>query len=400
MKIARVLQKTLLTAAALAVPALLGAGAALAQSAKDGWRPYESESGSFTVLMPPQQEEKSTTMRISDKVVLYTTELSAVIDSRPFKNVIKRYIVKSDQTFGAPLAENEIQDILEREVETYSAYYKSMGGELRDQKAGTILGFPGREILISFNDPEFGPQGLRALFLMSNVTKAQQVVIGPEETMHAYRTRDFFDSLRLNEGYTRIEGTVSEDWVQHASPMQIFTVALPPVVSPFVPAEPTAQQDGKSEIVSHSIYDPVWNQHIFYNVYGYQFDKSLTYTDVQQVMTRNHIARYGIDMRKVKFVKGQLGESAVLETDIVVPPLEQIPYGNYVQMRAIFLGNYMAIQEILSSYTIGRGELANSLMKTIDFHPQRARDAALATAPAEAAPAATETPPAEAPSAQ
>lgn len=364
-------KKLFLFCAAMAIPALL-AGAAMGQTKRDGWNWHESESGAFGVLVPEGQKETLTRFRISDKHVLSNSELIALDDQRPYRDIVKSYIVKADQTIGAPFSEKELEKLIEREVATYISHYKTMNGEVLEQKDLIVGGRPAKELFIAFDDPEHGRQGLRAAFMFSDLTKFQQIYIGPEDSLFIYRNKDFFDSIQIRGGYTVEEGEFAKDWNLHVSPFEIFTVLLPPVSPPYVYAEPASHANERNDVISFAFYDPVRLQQAYFNTYGYRFDKNLTSSDMQQVLMRNHAFQYGINLSNFVFSQGQFGEFPLLETAFYVPPQAHLQNADYVRLRAVFSGNVAVVQELIATQPLAAGPFAEKLLSAVDFHPDRA----------------------------
>lgn len=379
----------------LLVLVTLAPGVALADF---GWRMYLSQTGAFSVMFPDENQENVVAFRLGPKRIAYSGEMSAVQDSRPYKNMIKRYFMRVDQALGAPLSEAEINAYLNRDIESYIAYYKTMRGVLQDREDGTFHHYPGSEIFITFEDPELGPQAVRAVFMATDVSKLQQVIVGPEDAMYALKTNDFFEKVVLNRGYDVQEGEFGEGWQMVTSPLEIFSAMLPPVTPPFVPNEYIVQQkdDGKSELVSVEFFDPVRAQRVFYNIFGYRKDEEMTYSGVQDILARDHVHRYGGNPANVEFTKAMIDGIPVLETTAAIRPPADLPYATHIRLKAFFYGSYLVVQEFISSPQIITGDFTNEVLNMLQFHPDKALAKAGGTvaapapapAPAEAVPAA------------
>ena len=339
----------------------------------EGWTTYKSDTGAFTTLFPSDKKISRAFVRLEDANAAFSEEMSAVLDQRPYRNTVKRYVLKLDQTIGPALTKEEIEVLLDNEVETYKQYYAPMGGVLNDLKKGNFAGYPGREIYISYNDPEFGPQGIRAVFALTDVSKVAQIIMGSDDTIYAYKTKDYFASLGLWRGLSKVaDGKFATGWKPYTVPSQIFTVDLPPVNPPFVLSDPKLAVKGRSEIITDIFSDPVRQQKIFYTVTSHKFTAPLTFKDAEQVILSEHLNKYKISMRGLQFARNPDGKVPVITLESAIVPPNDRPYANYVRLRAYFYGPYMIVQEMVGSATLVRSEFINYTMAQIEFHPQKA----------------------------
>jgi len=342
---------------------------ALAQS---GWIVYKSETGIFDVRIPDEFETKVNPFRIDESRILQNAEIASVIDQRPFRNSIKSYIVKIDQTLGPSFTDADIHELIDDEIKTYSRHYSKLGGIIKKKKKGMFRNVPGVEIYITFEDPDLGTQGMRTRTIFLGVTRLRQTITGPDHIMYSYKSKDFFDSLIMYPGIATSKGAFGKDWEFHTSPLGIFTVALPPVNEPYVPKEPIIKSSKKSEVIKHIIHDPVLDYNIFYNVYGYKFDRNLTYADVRQVLVKRHISKYGVDPSTLKFDRIIVDKIPTMQTDMTVYPPRKVPYLNYVRLKVFFKNNYMMVQEVMSSKALAKSGFTDNIMKLAAFHPESA----------------------------
>lgn len=224
------------------------------------WDKYRDEDGLFHVLIPENYKIKEKTLRVSENQVVISKELTANVDQSSFKkNAVKQYIIKYDQTFSHLIDDKQVPQLINIEVGKYTDYYTAYGGVLREKKMGNFAGYPGAEIIISFRDQERGLQGIRARIMFSSTTKIEQIVIGPEDSMFSHRTKDFFGSLRLNDGRTALEGDFLKEWETETSPFQLSSILVPPVADPYVPSKVKVVNTDRVERMSIKFLDPVFN---------------------------------------------------------------------------------------------------------------------------------------------
>lgn len=241
--------------------------------ASDAWIDFKSASGIYEARLPEDYKITSSKFLIDDKLAVGSEEASALVDQRPYKNAMKSYIVKYEQTFGPALTEKDVGVLLNQEVENYINYYKKFDGVIRDQNLNGYRGHWGGELYMSYKDPTFGVQSIRARIVFSDNTKLQQIVVGPDELMASYQTRDFFDSLRFEPGVSVVKDTFVDTWKPVESPMGIFSVLLPAEKQPpYYALDPVMKVAGNNEIVSLSFRDPVRGENVFFNIYSYNYD--------------------------------------------------------------------------------------------------------------------------------
>ncbi len=362
----------LLALTALAIPSI-------ALCASDTWVHMTSDTQVYETRIPESYNTTTSSFMFSNNRVAHSEETVAIIDQRPYKNVLKNYIVKFDQTLGSPIGSNEIQSLLERDYKTYTDYYEQMEGIIREKKDVNVADSLGGEIMISYRDPDFGIQSIRARVLYNGSTRLQQIVVGPESIMNSFQTRDFFNSLKIYSVIGRVEETIPQGWSKMESPTGMFVLLYPgKKTPPFYTEDPVSKWDAKSETVSLSFLDPVRSQKIFYNVYGYQLGSDLNFSSVQEVLNKRHTAKLrGNAGGGVGFSKGitqganQKGKMPYLEALFPIKPMAAYPYVKMARIRAFFSGKNMVVEEILASNLMVDTMFADTLLGAVKFTPDK-----------------------------
>jgi hypothetical protein len=147
-------------------------------------------------------------------------------------------------------------------------------------------------------------------------------------------------------------------------------------------------------------HDPVRNEKIFFNVYGYQFDSELNFDGVQEVLNKRHILKQRGTAKGVKFAKGitegdENGENKFpfVETTYAIQPMKDYPYIKAVKLRVFFVGKTMLVQETMTSNTLFNSTLIENFMRNVIFNPNNMHEAAQPATPSAAPDAPVDTTP-------
>ena len=346
-------------------------GSAQAQT----WDSYSGENELFHVRMPTNLVEDNRELRLDHRIVAQAGQTTSTFDQRPFKNAVKNYIVKYEQTLGPPLTDDDITELLADELENYALHFSKMNGILKDRKHVIYQqGVPGGEIHISYDDPTIGEQSsIRSRIFFTDTGKFQHIVSGPEDMMNSFQTDKFFDSLILSNGYKRSTGSLRNSFAEHKSPLGIFTAYLPEPVAPYVPEAVNIRNSDGVERMSIRFYDPIFKDTIFYNIYGYVLDQALTYLNVENILKQKHVLRHRLSADNISFEKLTNKDVPVLETHYRISSPEGYPLIDRVKLRAMFYGNKVVVHEIMSSKRLAETQLMDSIVKSVVFHPQLER---------------------------
>ncbi len=379
----------------------LFAAPAAANWEKD-WTVFKSPTGVYEARFPEGFKSAHTKFLVDDKRAVHVEETTATLDQRPFRNTVKSYIVKFDQTLGPPLNANNVGQLLHEEFQNYISYYSTMDGVVVRQNTEGYLGHWGGEIQLTYKDPEFGEQSLRARILYSPDTRLQQIVIGTKDLMDSYLTRDFMESLRFTPGISIVKGMVREQWLTMESPTGMFTMLYPgQEAPPYFTAPPNATWDAKTETVAAVYHDPVRNENVYFKVYGYQFDNDLDFPAVQEILTKRHINRFRSQTKGIRFNKGissgkekkGMLKFPFMETTFPIKRLKEHPYIKTVRLRAFFFEKKMIVMETMTSDSLFASSLVSNLTSFVNFQPDKMHAATKPVTPVSPVPAPIDTTP-------
>ncbi len=358
------------------------------------WVQYDADSGIFSSKAPEEYETKVGEFLVDDNRSISSEEMSALIDQRPFKNVIKGYIVRADQTIGGGMNTKQIDLLLQRELDLYEDFYLAHGGTIRSRHSDGVLSYPGGELVIAYDDPEFGTQIVKVRVLFSTSTRLEQILIAPLESINSMMNRDFFDSLTFADGLKVTEQTLKMVWDQKESPLGIFTVNMPPITDPYFPFPPKIQNSKDAEIISMLFRDPVRNESMYYNIYGYKFDRFINEVDIQNVMMKNHVLKYKADPNHIRIkITDQRPNPNVptrfkrktIDALFNIPAVPDFPFLQSVKLQATSEGKFLIVQEIVSSQPLVLSPFTDTLFKNLTFHPDDYHEPIAGAAPDPAA---------------
>ncbi len=331
---------------------------------------YTSPTGLYEVLLPENYKLEQKPFRVGPKRVVYETELTAIQDQRPYKNAIKQHILKTQQTLGSALSEEEKEKFIIQYLNSYVEFYSDKGGEVVERKNL----FPNTsqatgEVLISYKDENLGPQHIQARVLFSDVTKMEQILIGSPEIIESTRSKEFFNSLIFNSGVTMHDNDVRADWVKRQSPLGIFSSYFPEQNDTYAPKEPKFYHSEKSEALTAEYFDPIWRHTLKYTIYGYDLPRNLTYSDAKEVLHRRHIKNFKALSDKMKVDEYSIGKNKALHTEFQISSKPEVGYQDYVELRAQFAGNYMIVHEIVGSKNMVESAFIKNITQQVIFHP-------------------------------
>jgi hypothetical protein len=339
--------------------------------ADEAWVQYQSESGVFSTRVPAEHQAKVSSMAVANKRAICSEEITAVLDQRPYRNILKSYIVKVDQTLGPGLTSSAIDTLIQRELDLYDDFYTAQGGKIKTKEPQTILGFPGGVLQMTYVDPKLGEQHVRMRVLFSGSTRLEQIVTGPEETLNSYKTRDFFKSLTFSDGLSITKHLLDTTWPPKDSALGLFTINVPPVTDPFFPQAPIEKHSKNVESMTFVFKDPVRNESLYYNVYGYRFSRDLILQNAETVLKKNHVLKYKVDPEKIRFkITKDENKRQIIQTAFNITPPPDFPFLQTVNLRGVVVGQSMLVQEVVSSQDLALSPFAETLIQVVKFHPE------------------------------
>lgn len=335
------------------------------------WVEVVPSSGVFIADMPSVVKVKEQKVRISPSLVVYKEEAVATLDQRPLKNAVKNYIVRFEQTLGPALTPQQKENLIFQELQNYIEFYKDKNVALKEEKDLDDRGYF-KEFFLTYEDPSLGLQGLRARVNVSDETVLQQVFIGPEPIMYGHLAQKFFNSLNLTPGFSINRQPIEDAWPEATSPLEIFSYRMPPLAAPYIPQEPVVSHTDNSESVKFVAIDPVRKERIFYNLYGYDAGRNLTFSEVENILMGRHVSNHRRSLQGVDFRRIHGGTWPAIEVVYKLPRHKKFPFLEQAKLRAVFMRNYVFVQEILASDVMMNSVFLNTLKEQIEFHPKRA----------------------------
>lgn len=381
------------------------AGLAIAPSlaSAQDWRNYREKFNLFSLSFPgPYDVANESYVYVNDRSRLCAAEVVATLDLRPYEPLNKYYILKMAQTLGKALTEAQQKDLLDREIKAYTKHYTAMDGTVVQTNFDSPQGDdPGGYVAIEFEDPKQGPQMVKARFVLTSHSLFQHIVISTRQDLLAPVTKDFLNSLIVENGLCRAGKNAKSDWKPIAPPLEIFTASLPPPAKPYLQKEPEISSQDKSDRISATFYDPLWRQNLFVNVYGYEMDREIGRTEAEAFLHERFTGKYPV-LAESTFTSSISGLSyPAFEVTFSIKPPDESPYMDTVRVRIGYARNYIMAYELRGSKNLTGGPLADALLeearltsgKALQKRQEKSRQSPAAAPAPQAQPPQTETPP-------
>lgn len=341
----------------------------------EDWKTYTSKSSIFDVRIPVNAEETVTEFNLTRNSIAQTGTLVSTYDQRPYKDVVKTYMVKFEQTFGQTLTDEDISTLIREELAKYASHYSKLEGVQKDRKDLIFQGgIPGGEIYVEYKDPDLGEQSLRARFYFIRTGKITQLVSGPAEIMNSFQTRKYFESLSMAEGYARTskKSDILTEWQFMDSPLGLFSAYLPSPVEPYLKKKAVFANSDTVERLSIEFYDPVWGDTLFYNIYGYKIPEKFTDLLMENLMRKKHILRHRFTAKKVVMKHFENNSIPGITAEYGIDPSDEHPHNNWVKLRAQYIGKYAIVHELIGTPRHVRSDFADYLISAVNFRPATA----------------------------
>jgi hypothetical protein len=342
----------------------------------DGWEEYVSSTGIYEAQVPEEHKVSQSFLLVGKNRAIVREENQSIFDYRHLNNTQKTYIIKVDQSLGPSLNEREREALLDAEMAAYESHYRSLGGVVlnRETKPSTErhTGF----LTIQYDDPTFGEQFLQAKIIFSDITKLEQIAIANEKVIESVRTEEFFNRLELEGGQTGVDEDIATHWQETRSPLGIFTTYIPYDTKPFHTKKPIIDSTSHSEVIRTVYEDPVRGQSLFYNIYSYRVGGTLDFDTAEKVLLSRHISKQRKRYADVRFGKDIVDDVPTINTRYNINAPRGYPYVDTVQLRAVFAGGVITVQEIIGPGILVNSDFANYLMTTMIFHPAESSQSA------------------------
>lgn len=332
---------------------------------------YHSPSGTFELQFPEDRTVKSTSLRLSPTTVAHSETLISKNDNELIKNAGSTYLFKMNHTIGPGFTPKQVDHLLKQAVENLTYFYQKKDAVILDQRDGNAGQIKTKEVDLMYNHPDSGPMALKAVIGIGHTLTFTQVMTGTESATQSFLGSTFFNSLKGNDGLTLTEGDIREEWDQHTSNLNMYTVLLPPVAPPFVTEPPSIETIDGQERLTFKVFDPVRKENLRYRVYTYVFDEPLSYETAEDSIWSKHVVRYLSVPEGVSIKRRPSRSYSTLYTQFNIPKSKAWPYPGAVKIQAQFAQNYMIVQEMVSSRAIINADFAKNLFRYIEFQPEQ-----------------------------
>lgn len=332
---------------------------------------YSSPSGAFSIMVPEGHKTKTYAMRITSGTVLASEVTKSVIAPLSSDQSERTYIIQLEQTIGPALETDDQNRLIDLELDKYVAHYKSNNATLRSREKKFYDRNPGGEIYMTYESQEHGTQALRARVSYSDRSKILQITTSPDASAFSMKSQEFFDSIQVKNGVPKKNGNVIDDWQEYRSPMNMFSVLMPPVAPPYVTQTPEITGNEKLETISQTIHDPVRNENIQYKITGYRTGRELSPESAQHLILKRHVSRYLNTPHALQFTLSKdMNDLTVLRATFSVRDKKALDGIKVVELRGSFDGEYMMVQELTASKALMQSRFVSHLLGHTLFHPE------------------------------
>lgn len=344
--------------------------------AKTTWEYHKSVSGAFEVRFPAQHKVKSIPLRLDDKTVLFRSEIVATTgEGEEEKGSQKVFLVKVDQTMGGILRSKVVSKLLEIDAYKYKKSAQQSGGTLVSDDPFEVEGFKGREIYVAYGDSE-SKEGIRVKIMYTDTSRIEMVVTGPSSSMYAFKSRDFFESLKVFDGPGKVVGAIGEGWEDHESPLGLFTVKVPPFAENGFSLSPPKFIAGKKKEKGRFVFlDPIMKEKVFFNFYGYKISEKMDFDKAKTMLLSMHVSNYTQKIRpedmNFETKTADDGSYGTVTTLVRMNPRDKYPYIDTVLLQAVFNDHGVVVLEYLGGNGYVVSPLAKTLFSLVKFHPEK-----------------------------
>ncbi len=346
------------------------------QRKKEEWEHHLSLSGVFETKFPQKYKYKLYPFRYNNDHIAFSAEILASLDGSK-ENNDKSILIKAVQTFGDSLSLRRAKIILNQEAAKYVRSAKKIGGAVLVNEDIKHHDFPGKRVYYTYFDGDI-KYGMRIRIYMTDYAKVEQVLTAPANVMYSYRSDDFFDSLKLFDGITKLEEPkdFAKGWNTHTSNNKAFSVKLPPVNSDYTPNPPKFIITPTKETMYFRIIDPVIGETVFYNIYSYKLKKQISYDLAKRLLFSQHVKKY-VENASIESLdtKSSINNHIYdMSARLIIAPPNNRPYLSSLFLKMRYAGDSAIVQEIVSSANHTASGLPDLLLnETLTYHPEKYR---------------------------
>ena len=341
--------------------------------AEERWTPYKSESGLYETRFPVGYNSTTAPLRITPDKIIYGERVSATIKGKTNETQIEHYATNLAQTLGPAITgEKEKLALLDKDIQAYIDHYETQGGTIREvdkkyHNEDTLIG----KLYITYENQANELISAIAQILVSPTTKIQQVMTMPDTLVYTPNAKRFLETFAILPPPTTKEGNIKEDWIQHTSPLNIFTTYLPHIAEPYITETPTIKHTDNAESIRLAFHDPMLGHDIFYNVYAYKLNTDLSYVRAKNFLRKKHISKHPGAQPNIQLSREISDKYPFLSASYGVRPPENFPFVEVVILRGLFLNNYIVVEETITSRALMDSPLITTLQNALEFHPPK-----------------------------
>lgn len=345
-----------------------------AQAQIEDWLVLQPQSRAFEARFPRDYTLKEQTLRMDDvtQTVLFISEYTAHVEENGNE---KTYVIKQEQKIGNPLTSNMIAFALKMDTDRYTKLAANLKGKIVVSENVNFGDFRGKDIEIAYKE-NGKKMGIRVRILFTDVTRIYLVAQGTADSLYTFRSRNFFNTIKLFDKHTTIPGSFNDQWRTIPSTLNLFSLKVPPSDSEYLDGPPVFKSTEKGETVEYFIIDPILRYKTRYLIKAFILDKPITPQTIKETFVKDNIAKYvanpsedSLNMNKIK-----AKDYDIFTANAKLPTSIENPHTNYIMLEAHYKDNVLVIQETAGAddHVLTPGI---SVMNGFLFHPEKYWDA-------------------------
>lgn len=336
------------------------------QEPKVQWSMHKVPGGSCDVRFPTNYKYRENFIQVTPEEAYYTYEANSENDGTT-------YVVRVEQGFGPPLALSTVRSLLGAESAKYHGFAKSLEGQVTSDEEIKQEGFYGKEIIIAYVE-KAEQKSMRVRIFLTDVGRVTIMHVGNADSIYSYRSNSFFETIKLRDGISKRDGDPKKDgWNPYESPNKVYTAFFPAITDEYVPDPPVIKVSENKDFMGITLKDPLRGYLIFYNIYSYKLPIPVTEESAKKLLATQHVVKFApkFPLDTLNFRTSKKDDHYTMNTQVLANAAPEFPYINSIIFNTHIKGNYIVVQEIISSGSYASSPLLSSLMENIDFHPDK-----------------------------
>lgn len=342
------------------------------QAAPEDWIFTKPEHGLYKIRQPQNQKETFETFPFDPGYIAYSGKSVGTIGQKDTANGLVTYSFIHDQTIGPKFSAEDLGNLIRRELKYYIAYYQNLDANAKVVKQNDKMhfgDFAAGEVYLSFDDKNVEQirQDIRIRVVMTDVSKFVLMAQGSAKAMTSYETEDFFNTLKVYDGYQKIQNATPISWKDYTSPLGIFKMSLPEKTSIFMPEIPGIKNTPRTESMAFRFIDPVFDENIVFKIDGFESNKPVAYHNVMQLIEDRYIKKHGTVRFKDTCKQVMVDERPQIHCSYPIKPPKGYDYMTQVRLIAQFLEKDIVIQEVKASDRFINSDFVNRMLGKMTF---------------------------------